>query len=153
MNSRRNTARQEIMLDALREDYVPLADIHRHVEELRSEESARRLQRETIATLQSLVNDGLAETGYPINGGSDFHVEPFAETMQELQRAYVDSYEEPMEWMRSVWLRLTESGRQHILRTGQGQQVDKHEQERRAAWMASEAGRRAAAGETLWPTE
>ncbi|WP_204806859.1 hypothetical protein [Mycobacterium riyadhense] len=131
MNTARDKAREEILLDGL-VDSVNLAAVDWHVRQQNPSASDSDIRNETLETIRSLASDGLVETGYRAEDGH-FVPESLDRSMQELHDSYMTHYEEPGEWMWSCWLKLTEVGNQFALSTEKGKQIARHEEERKTA--------------------
>lgn len=119
--------RHQVLLDGL-VDCVDLPRIHWLVEQEPPDADVTELQAVTIAAIRTLVEDGLAETGYPDNG--EFVCESLKKSLEELQRSYVAHYDEPIAWFGRLWLNLTDKGVATATATPDGRRIAEHERKR-----------------------
>lgn len=109
-----------------------LAAMHSVIQGLNPDSSNGELQQFVIESIRSLADDGLVVTGYP-DSDDEFIVEPLSDTMANIDAYYIGHFDEPADWMWAAWIDLTDAGRASILQTDEGQRVQAHECERRAA--------------------
>jgi len=71
------------------------------------------VQRETLATIRSLVGDGLFVLG-DLSGETGRLVpwsEPLDESIEKISDVYVAKYDDRPEWVWFVWMELTDAGK------------------------------------------
>ena len=125
IGSVRENLRREVLEFGL-VDCVGLSYIHRMVEEQMPGADPAELQRTTIDTIRSLVEDGLVETGYPDENG-DFVSQTWPESARELHDAYVAQYDDPISWFQRIFVNLTEEGISVATSTPEGRRIAEHE--------------------------
>jgi hypothetical protein len=112
MNSAREKVRAELLLGAL-EGALPLTAVDSCVNHQNRTASATEVQHETLATIRSLVGDGLFVLG-DLSGENGRLVpwnEPLDESIAKISDVYVAKYDDPPEWIWSVWMELTNEGK------------------------------------------
>ena len=106
------SAREKVLVEG-QHDWVKLWDVHRHIAEENSSSTLIDVQRKTLALVESLLRERLAEVGVLSDHGSQF--EPWmsdpTETMKRLTVAYIDNFDDRAGWPWTLWLRLTDAGR------------------------------------------
>jgi hypothetical protein len=128
MSSERDQLRQEVLHDAIIE-FANMAGVDSRVRQHMPSASSHEWQREAVAVIRSLVEEGLVETGY-IGQDDEFVGEPLAKTLAVIADKYVGHYDEPSQWMWCAWLKLTDKGWAAATFTSEGQRVAEHERER-----------------------
>jgi hypothetical protein len=94
--------RAEVLVSGLY-DIVPLAEIDSVIIDNHLAETISAKQDLALATIQSLVEDGLMEfVGWDI---------PLDAAMARVHDRYVDNYDDRGAWAVSVWLDLTDAGK------------------------------------------
>jgi hypothetical protein len=111
MNSAREKIRAELLLGAL-QGALPLTAVDSCVTQQNRSASVTEVQDETLATIRSLVGDGLfvlgdlsRETGRVVLWSG-----PLDESIQKISDVYVAKYDDPPAWVWSAWMELTDNG-------------------------------------------
>lgn len=104
--------RAELLVSGL-SDWVSLGEVQQIISAFRlagSDEDRRTL---VTATIGSLLREGLTELGeLPAPGDPFLAWTPVANALDRLRERFVEHYDEPETWDYSIWLNLTELGRQ-----------------------------------------
>lgn len=107
------SAREKLLVEGLH-DWLKLWQVHRHVAEESLSSSLAEVQQRTIGLVGSLISDGVAEIGGLRDHGARF--EPWIaspkETLQRLSVEYVDRFNDRAGWPWTVWLCLTDKGKE-----------------------------------------
>jgi hypothetical protein len=77
--------------------------------------SASEVQDETLEVIRTLVDDGLFKLGAVRNHRFVSSKRSLDRSMHQISHQYVDHYEDPMRWMFSAWMKLTNKGEQLAL--------------------------------------
>ncbi len=112
MTTAREKVHAELLLGAL-EGALPLTAVDSCVAHQNRGASATEVQHETLATIRSLVGDGLFVLG-DLSGETGRLVlwnEPLDKSIQKISDAYVGNYDDPPAWVWSVWMELTDEGK------------------------------------------
>lgn len=107
------STREKLLVEGLY-DWVKLWQVHRYVAEEDLSSGLGEVQRRTIEQVSSLISDGLAEVGGLRDHGARF--EPWnaspKESLQRLSVEYVDRFNDRDGWPWTVWLCLTDKGKE-----------------------------------------
>ncbi len=112
MTTAREKVHAELLLGAL-EGALPLAAVVSCVTQQNRTASMTEVQRETLATIRSLVGDGLFVLG-DLAGKTGRLVpwsEPLDESIEKISDVYVAKYDDRPEWVWFVWMELTDAGK------------------------------------------
>lgn len=124
MNTARDIAREEILLDGL-VDLVSLSAVNWKVRQQLPLASLSEIQNETLEVVRFLIEEGLFELGRR-SGEDDGFVawdEPPDVSMQRVYDAYVTHHDDELGWAYRFWLKLTPKGEQLVLSTEKGRHV------------------------------
>ena len=103
--------RAELLTSGL-SDWVSLAEVQQIVSHFQLADTDKTRQDLVLRTIRSLLNDGLMQIGeLPGPDGAFPAWEPIDVAMDRLHERFVDHYDEPASWDYSIWLGLTEAGR------------------------------------------
>ncbi|MCG7598099.1 hypothetical protein [Mycobacterium sp. PSTR-4-N] len=88
------SAREKVLVEG-QHDWVKLWDVHRHIAEENSSAALIDVQRKTLALVESLLREQLAEVGGLRDHGSRFEpwMSDLTETMKRLTVAYIDNFD------------------------------------------------------------
>lgn len=91
---------------------VDLGSVHRYVEQDIPEAPLSEVQNETLSLVRSLLSDSLFDVGDFSDTARSFTTwdTPLDASMQRIYTLYVTHFNDPLEWSREVWLKLTEKG-------------------------------------------
>lgn len=105
------TARAEVLIRGL-SDWVPLQRVHYHVAAQQPGEPLATTQRRVLELIRALVSDGLAELGNLEGAFGRFEAwpAPLDESLQRIERVYVERFDEETIWPWYAWLNLTAAG-------------------------------------------
>src|ERR1700722_18472277 len=108
MNKARAKVRNELLTDGLA-DYVDLGAVDSQVSRHNPSASVPEVQRETLETIRSLVNDGLFELGDLSGEGGSLvaWTGSLDESIRRVADVYVAQYDDPPAWVFSAWMALT----------------------------------------------
>lgn len=111
MTTARERVRAELLTDGLA-DYVDLGAVDSQVSRHNPQALPSDVQRETLATIRSLVSDGLFELGELSGEGGSLIAwsGSLDESIQKISDVYVGHYDDPPAWVFSAWMELTEKG-------------------------------------------
>jgi hypothetical protein len=103
--------RAELLTSAL-SDWVSLAEVQQIISHFQLAETDAGRQDLVLRTIRSLLEDGLMQIGELPGPDETFPAwEPVDVAMDRLQERFVGHYDEPASWDYSIWLGLTEVGR------------------------------------------
>lgn len=111
MATAREKGQAELVLGAL-DSALPLAAVVSCVTQQNRTASVTEVQHETLATIRSLVGDGLLVLG-DLSGETGRLVrwnEPLDESIERISDVYVAKYDDRPEWVWFVWMELTDAG-------------------------------------------
>jgi hypothetical protein len=123
-NSAREKVRAELLLGALA-GAVPRTAVDSCVTQQNRSASVTEVQNETLATIRSLVGDGLFVLG-DLSGQTGRLVRwhgPLDESIQKISDAYVANYDDPPAWAWSVWMELSDKGKRVARALKEGQEI------------------------------
>ena len=126
MTNAREKLREELLLGAL-EGALPLTAVDSCVTQQNRSASVTEVQNETLATLSSLVGDGLFVLG-DLSGETGRLVVwsgPLDESIHKISDVYVAKYDDPPAWVWSAWMELTEKG-ERVARALEERTKDSH---------------------------
>ena len=111
MTSARERVRAELLTDGLA-DYVDLGAVDSQVSRHNPHARASDVQHETLATIRSLVSDGLFELGELSGEGGSLIVwsGSLDDSIKKISDVYVGHYDDPPAWVFSAWMELTAKG-------------------------------------------
>ena len=112
MTTAREKVRAELLLGTL-EGALPLAAVVSCVTQQNRTASLTEVQHQTLATIRSLVDDGLFVLG-DLSGETGRLVpwnEPLDESIEKISDVYVAKYDDRPEWVWFVWMELTDAGK------------------------------------------
>lgn len=106
------SAREKVLVEG-QHDWVKLWDVHRHIAEENSSAALIDVQRKTLALVESLLREQLAEVGVLRDHGARFEswTSDLIETMKRLTVEYIDNFDDRAGWPWTLWLRITDTGR------------------------------------------
>ena len=104
-------ARDEVLVRGL-SDWVPLQRAHYYVAAEHPREPLIKTQRRVLGLIRTLVSDGLAELGDLLGPDDRFTAwpAPLDESLQRIERVYVERFDEESIWPWYAWLNLTAAG-------------------------------------------
>ena len=104
--------RAELLVSGL-SDWVSLGEVQQIISAFRLADTDEDRRKLVTATIGSLLRDGLMELGeLPASGNPFLAWTPVANALDRLRERFVERYDEPETWDYSIWLNLTELGRQ-----------------------------------------
>lgn len=107
------STREKLLVEGLY-DWLKLWQVHRYVAEENLSSSLSEVQQKTIRLVRSMLSDGVAEIGGLREHGARF--EPGSgspdESLQRLSAEYVDRFNDRAGWPWTVWLCLTDKGKE-----------------------------------------
>jgi hypothetical protein len=77
--------------------------------------SAAQVQKETLETIRTLVDDGLFRLGDVNTFRFVASKRPLDRSIDKISHRYVGHYDDPKRWMFSAWMKLTDKGQQLAL--------------------------------------
>jgi hypothetical protein len=77
--------------------------------------SAAQVQKETLETIRTLVDDGLFRLGDVNKFRFVASKRPLDRSIDKISHRYVGHYDDPKRWMFSAWMKLTDKGQQLAL--------------------------------------
>ena len=77
--------------------------------------SDAQVQKETLETIRTLVDDGLFRLGDVNKFRFVASKRPLDRSMHTISHRYVGHYDDPRRWMFSAWMKLTDKGQQLAL--------------------------------------
>jgi hypothetical protein len=77
--------------------------------------SDAQVQRETLETIRTLVDDGLFRLGDVNKFRFVASKQPLDRSIRRISHRYVGHYDDPKRWMFSAWMKLTDKGQQLAL--------------------------------------
>ena len=112
--------RAELLTSGL-SDWVSLAEVQQIISHFQLAETDAERQNLVLRTIRSLLEDGLMQIGELPGPDETFPAwESVDVAMDRLDERFVGHYDEPASWDYSIWLGLTEAGRDAVreLRNG-----------------------------------
>jgi hypothetical protein len=94
---------------------VPLNAIDWKIKQQNPSASDAQVQKETLETIRTLVNDGLFRLGDVNKFRFVASKRPLDRSMHKISHRYVGHYDDPRRWMFSAWMKLTDKGQQLAL--------------------------------------
>lgn len=94
---------------------VPLNAIDWKVKQQNPSGSDTQVQKETLETIRTLVDDGLFRLGDVNKFRFVASKRPLDRSMHKISHRYVGHYDDPRRWMFSAWMSLTDKGQQLAL--------------------------------------
>jgi hypothetical protein len=94
---------------------VPLNAIDWKVKQQNPSASDAQVQKETLETIRTLVDDGLFRLGDVNKFRFVASNRPLDRSMHKISHRYVGHYDDPRRWMFSAWMKLTDKGQQLAL--------------------------------------
>ena len=107
------SAREKVLVEG-QHDWIKLWEVHRHVAEENLSASLPEVQQNTLELVRSLVTEGVAEIGDLREHGARFEPwdSPLDESIQRLSAEYVDRFDDRTGWPWTLWLRITDKGKE-----------------------------------------
>jgi hypothetical protein len=107
-----NTLRGDILAMG-RDDFVSMADVQGRISRGRLADSVAEGQRLVVATVRSLLEDGLVEVGV-IPGRNSPGFKTWPGTLDEVMTRFIDRfvthYDDRLGWEYAIWFNLTAKG-------------------------------------------
>jgi hypothetical protein len=94
---------------------VPLNAIDWKIKQQNPSASDAQVQKETLETIRTLVDDGLFRLGDVNKFRFVASNRPLDRSMHKISHRYVGHYDDPRRWMFSAWMKLTAKGQQLAL--------------------------------------
>lgn len=107
------SAREKILVEG-QHDWVKLWEVHRHVAEENLSESLAEIQHKTLELVRLLISEGVAEIGDLQDHGARFVPwnSSLQESIQRISAEYVDRFDDRAGWPWTLWLRVTDKGKE-----------------------------------------
>jgi len=94
---------------------VPLNAIDWKIKQQNPSASDAQVQKETLETIRTLVDDGLFRLGDVNKFRFVAANRPLDRSIHKISHRYVGHYDDPRRWMFSAWMKLTDKGQQLAL--------------------------------------
>lgn len=94
---------------------VPLNAVDWKVKQQNPSASDAQVQKQTLETIRTLVDDGLFRLGDVNKFRFIASKRPLDRSMHKISHRYVGHYDDPRRWMFSAWMTLTDKGQQLAL--------------------------------------
>lgn len=109
--TRTEIIRENLLLKGLGRP-VPLNAIDWKVKQQNPSAPDTQVQKETLETIRTLVDDGLFRLGDVNKFRFVASKRPLDRSMHKISHRYVGHYDDPRRWMFSAWIKLTDKGQQ-----------------------------------------
>jgi hypothetical protein len=94
---------------------VPLNAIDWKIKQQNPSASDAQVQKETLETIRTLVDEGLFRLGDVNKFRFVASKRPLDRSMHKISHRYVGHYDDPRRWMFSAWMKLTDKGQELAL--------------------------------------
>lgn len=95
------------------DDWVHLYEVHSQVAHDNPHATTAEVQRKTLETIRSLVEQGLFDVGDLGGPGGEFApwTSQLDESIRRIEDAYIGHFDDESAWIWKFWLALTDEGR------------------------------------------